>query len=167
MCKVTSSAIQADGKAVGTAVLSIATALQSTNPTLAAQLTKDAQAIEAATANWTEGSTTAVINDAAQVIEQAMALIPLTAPYAPFVAIAVSALDILIANLSTQPTQTPVTPVANARAVVAHIDSLKPNPWRGKAEINVHLRGIRPAFEKSWNDAVAANPGLGFSRITV
>lgn len=167
MCKITASAIQQDGKAVATAVLSIATALEPTNPTLAAQLTTDASALTAATSNWTTGSAVADINDAAQVIETAMALIPQTAPYASFVAIAVAALDILIANLATQPTQTPVTPVANARAVVGHIDSLPMNPWRGKAEIHVHEHGIRPAFEKAWNGAVDAQPALGFQKITI
>jgi hypothetical protein len=167
MCKVTASAIQQDAKAVATAVLSIATALEPTNPTLAAQLTEDADALTAATANWTTGSAVADINDAAQVIETAMALIPQTAAYAPFVAIAVAALDILIANLSTQSTQSSTTPVANAKALLKHVDSLPPNPWRGKAQINVHEHGIRPAFEKAWNGAVDANSTLGFQKITI
>ena len=162
MCKVTASAIQGDAAAVAKAIQSIANAVQATDPSLAAQLNAAAAALVAATADWTTGSAVADINDAAQAIEALLAAIPLTAPYAIFVGIAVAALDILIGNLGTQTTQTTNT-VANARAVLAHVDTLPVNPWRGKAEIHRHVfEGPRAAFIGTWNDARKANPTLGF-----
>lgn len=162
MCKVTVSAIQQDAAAVAKAVQSIANAVQATDPSLASQLNAAAAALLAATANWTTGSAVADINDAAQAIEALLAAIPLTAPYAAFVAIAVAALDILIGNLATQPTQTANT-VGNARALLAHVDTLAPNPWRGQAQIHRHIfEGPRDALIGTWNDARAKQPELNF-----
>lgn len=164
MCKVTTQAIQSDAAAVATAIDNIA-AQPDISATLKTDLDAAAAALVAATSNWTTGSPVAVINDAAQAIEALLAAIPSTAPYAVFVGIAVAALDILIGNLATQPTQTAST-VANAKAVLLHIDSLPANPWRGKAQIHRHVfEGPRAAFIGTWNDAVAANPTLKFSKL--
>lgn len=164
MCKVTASAIQADAAAVAKAIDSIA-AQPAVPANVSAELQKDAAALVAATSNWTTGSPAADINDAAQAIEAVLAVIPLTAPYAVFVAIAVDALDILIANLGTQPKQTAST-ITNARAVLAHVDSLPPNPWRGKAEIHRHaLQGPRDAFIGTWNDQREKQPELNMPKL--
>ena len=162
MCKITAAVIQADALAVAKAVQSIAKALQAADPTLAADLNTAATALIAATSNWTTGSAIADINDAAQAIEALLGAIPLTAPYAIFVGIAVAALDILIANLGTQSTQTANT-IGNAKAVLAFVDTLPANHWRGTAEIHRHVfEGPRAAFVGTWNDAVKANPALNF-----
>lgn len=165
MCKVTVSAIQSDAAAVARAVQSIANALRAADPALANQLDAAAAALLAATANWTTGSPVALINDAAQAIEAILGAIPLTAPYAIFVGIAVAALDILIANLATQPKQTAST-FTNAKTVLAHVDTLPPNHWRGTAEIHRHVfEGPRSALVGTWDDAVEAHPELGFAKL--
>lgn len=104
MCKVTPTQIAADGQAVATAINSIA-AQPTINPTVAADLKTASATLVAATSNWKTGDPVDDINTAAAAIEAVMADIPTTAPYASFVAIAVAALDILMANLSTQPAQ--------------------------------------------------------------
>jgi hypothetical protein len=166
MCKVTASAIQQDAAALAKAVNSIATALVTTDPTLSKELSAAAATLVTATANWTTGSAIADINDAAQAIEALLGAIPLTAPDAVFVGIAVAALDILIANLSTQPVQTTNT-IANARAVLAHVDTLPTNHWRGTAQIHRHIfEGPRAAFVGTWNDQVNKQPLPGFSKLS-
>jgi hypothetical protein len=164
MCKITASAIQADASAVAAAINDIAN--QPDIPaTLKTDLNAAAAALVAATTNWTTGSPVAIINYAAQAIEALLAAIPLTAPYAVFVGIAVAALDILIGNLGTQATQATNT-VANAKAVLAFVDTLPANPWRGKAQIHRHVfEGPRSAFIGTWNDAVKANPKMGFQKL--
>jgi hypothetical protein len=165
MCHVTATQIQQDAAAVAKAVNSIATAVATTDPTLSAQLAAAAAALVAATSNWTEGSAVADINDAAQAVEALLGAIPETAPYAAFVAIAVAALDILIANLSTQPAQTTNT-LANAKVVLAHVEAMPPNPYRGKAQIHRHMfEGPRTALIKTWNGQVDKQPELGFAKL--
>ena len=164
MCKVTAAAIQQDAATVANAVEQIANQ-PAVSPQLKSELDAAAAALVAATPGWTAGSATADINDAAQVIEAALAAIPLPAPYAIFVGIAVDALDILIANLATQPAQATST-VANARAVLAHVATLPSNPWRGKAQIHRHVfEGPRAAFVGTWNDAVDKTPVAGFKKL--
>ena len=161
MCKVTANAIKADGAAVAQAITDIANQ-PSITPQLKTDLLAAAAALVAATSNWTTGSPVAIINDAAQAIEALLAAIPQTAPYAVFVGIAVAALDILIGNLGTQPVQGANT-FANAKAVLAHIDTLPANPWRGQAQIHRHVfEGPRSALIGTWNDARKAHPELNF-----
>ena len=165
MCKITAAEIKTDGAAVAQAINNIATIEAATDPTLAGQLSAAANGLLAVTNNWTTGSPVAIINDAAQAIEALLAAIPLTAPYAVFVGIAVAALDILIGNLGTQATQATNT-VANAKAVLAFVDTLPTNPWRGKAQIHRHVfEGLRSALIGTWNDAVKANPKMGFHKL--
>lgn len=168
MCKVTAAAIQSDAATVAKAVDSIATAVQATDPTLSSELTTAANALLTATANWTTGSPVAIINDAAQAIETVLGSIPLTAPYATFVGIAVAALDILIGNLGTQTTQaTGTNTIANAHAVLAHVATLPPNPYRGKAEIHRHVfEGPRSALVNTWNDQTEKQPELKFPKLS-
>jgi hypothetical protein len=166
MCKITDKAIQADGAAVASAVNSIVLALAATNPTLATELTKAADTLVAATSGFTTGSVTTDINTAATAIEAILAAIPVTVPYAAFVAIAVTALDILIANIQTQPTQTNDT-VDNAVVLKAHIATLPANPFRGQVSIHRHFaEGPRSALVRTWNDEVDVNPQPGFSKLT-
>jgi hypothetical protein len=166
MCKVSSAVIAADGQAVATACRAIAAALEATDPSAATALNAAATVLVAATANWQTGTPVTDINTAAAAIEAILAAIPLTAPYASFVAIAVAALDILLANLGTQATQG-TSSFANARAVLAHVDTLPPNHWRGVAEIS-HDGNLRKGFEGTWNKAAAEYTGTpAFGQITV
>lgn len=160
MCKVTSAAIAADGQAVATACNAIANAVKASNPTLAAELNAAATVLVTATSNWQTGTPVTDINTAATAIEAILAAIPATAPYASFVAIAVAALDILIGNLGTQTTQKS-SYIGNARAVLAHVDTLPPNHWRGVAKIE-HSGNLRKGFIYTWNTQVAAQPELAF-----
>ena len=164
MCKVTATQIAADGQAVSTAILSIANAPE-VDPTVAADLKTAATLLLNATSNWKTGDPLDDINTAATDIEAVLDVIPQTAPYAPFVAITVAALDILISNLSTQPAQSGSF-IADAKMVANHVDTLPTNHWRGVAKIS-HHGDLRKGFEKAWNDAVEANPTLGFLPITV
>lgn len=164
MCKITAATIAADGQAVAKALNSIATALQTSDPSLANELTVAAQTLVTATTGWTTGSPIAVINDAAQVAEAVLGAIPETAVYATFVAIAVTALDILIANVSTQATQT-ANIVGNKLAIEAHIDTLPENPYRGIVTIKPSLFGPRKALKDAWDKQVELEPNVGIKKL--
>ena len=154
-CTPSTAAIAADGNAVATALLSIAALEQPLNPTLAQQLTTAAGALKQATANWTTGSPTADINSAAVAVEAVLAIIPVTAGFAPLVAVAVAALDVVLANL---PHQTPVSMEAventsNPYHTPAHKYHLSRSPlhptWNG-------------AFKHAWNSKAKA---LGYNSV--
>ena len=166
MCKVSSASIAADGQAVSAALLSISTALATTNPTVAADLSTAAKTLVAATSGWKTGDPVDDINTAATAIESILAVIPATAPYATFVAIAVAALDILIANLGTQSTQTPTNTVANALQVRTAVRALPDNPFRGLVQIHRHVgQSYRGALVDTWNEQVDAQPELAFPKL--
>lgn len=159
MCTISASEIKADGQAIAAALEDIAVLEQPIDPTLAANITTAANALLTVTSNWTDGSSEALFNDAASAVEAVLAAIPETAAYAPFVAIAVAALDILIANIGT-----PAAPVttASVRATMDRIDALPPNPWRGKATIvHHHNHSLLQDFVESWNEEVDKQPTLG------
>ena len=166
MCKVVASVVAADGKAIDAALISIANVEQPINPTVAADLLAAGTALVTATANWQTGSAVNDINTAAAAIEAILNVIPATAPYAVFVAIAVAALDILMANLGAQSALTG-NYIKDARMVAKAIDNLPPNHWRGQAKIQ-HNGDLRKGFENTWNAEVDARPDIkGFSHITV
>jgi hypothetical protein len=163
MCTITDSEIKADGQTIGTALESIAALEQATNPTLAANLVTAANTLIEVTSTWTSGSSVALFNDAANAVEAVLADIPQTAAYAPFVAIAVAALDILIANIGQPPA--PVS-VVSVRATMDRIDALPPNPWRGKAEIiHYHGKSLLDDFVSAWDAEVDKQPKLGIRKI--
>ena len=165
MCKLSSAQIQADGKVVGTALDNLAIAIQAADPTLAANLTTAGNDLIAATANWQEGSATAILDDAEQAAIVVLNAIPLTSVYAPLVAIAFAALNLLIANSQTQTQQTG-NAMKDAHMLLTKEQTLNTSsPWFGKAEIKHHfLNPPRKDFESAWN--AAAKP-LGVAEITV
>ena len=169
MCHITASEIQSDGAAVGTALISVANALVSTEPTLAAQLKADATALESVTSTWTTGSAVADFNSAASAVEATLNLIPQTSAFVPFVAIAVSALDILIANIGGSPAAgqpaAEIT-VESVKEMQAKIATFPPNQYRGKITIERHhFQSPRAAFKNAWNNEVDAAPALGVAKI--
>lgn len=165
MCRISSSAIAADGQAVDAALNSIAAIEQATNPTLASQLTEAGKALVTATANWQTGTPADDINTAATAIEAVLAAIPMTAPYAEFVAIAVAALDAIIGNLTTQTTQTGDA-VSDLLKVRTAIRALPENPYRGLVTVHPHvLQTFRGALKDRWNEQVDIQPSLGVSKI--
>lgn len=154
-CVPAATQIAADGKVVGQAMLSIAAIEQVSNPALAANLTAAANGIIAATSNWTTGSTLALVNDAAQVAEVALAAIPQTAAIAPLIPIAIAALDIIIAQAGA--------PTANvATAVTAHMRTAPIiNQYRGRAHISHRpFRSIEGDFTATWNSEAKKHPAL-------
>lgn len=138
-CTISASQVKADGQAIAQACNSIAAQIAPVNPTLAARLTAASTALLAVTDNWTTGSAVADFNNAANAVEAILAAIPVTAPYATLVAIAVAAVDVLIANL-------------NPNTVNVRLDG---NPYIGKAHIK-HRLGRSPEgdLKAAWNDEV-------------
>jgi Flp pilus assembly protein TadG len=165
MCKITAAQIQSDGKAVGTALENIAAALPAAEATIAAELKTAGRGIIAATANWQEGSATAVVEDAENAAIVALNLIPVTSPFAPLVAIAFAAINLLLANSQTQTTQTGNV-ISDAHTLLAHAATLnQQSHWAGKAKIKHHfLNPPRKDFETAFNGAAAP---LGVALITV
>lgn len=166
MCKISAAQIAADGKAVGTAVLDIAGLLQTTDPSLAQQLTAAANALIQVTSTWTTGSAVAILEDAENAVVVVLNLIPVTSAFAPFIAIAFAALNLLIANAQTQTQQTGDA-VHDAHLLLTTAKTLNTNsPWFGKAVIKHHfLNSPQKDFTSTWNTAVDANPGLGVPKI--
>jgi hypothetical protein len=163
MCTITDSEIKAAGQTIGKALNSIAALEQATNPTLAADLTTAANALVTVTSNWTSGSSKALFDDAANAVEAVLAAIPMTAAYAPFVAIAVAALDLLISNIGTPPA--PLT-VDAVKATLARIEALPPNPYRGMAQIvHHHGKSLLDDFVAAWDAEVDKQPELGIKKL--
>lgn len=165
MCRPNSQQIVADGQAIGTALDNLAAALEATDPELAGNLKKAGDAIVAATENWKDGDTLTEIQDAEQAAIAVLNVIPATSEFAPLVAIAFTALNLLIANAQTQPNQTG-NAMANAHVMLAHEARINTDsPWHGKAEIKHHfLNPPRKDFETAWNEAAAP---LGVATITL
>jgi hypothetical protein len=165
MCKIIASMIVADGQAVGLALENLAVALQTADPTIAADLTSAGKAIIAATANWQTGDVLTTVEDAEQAAIAVLNVIPITSPFAPLVAIAFAALNLLIANAQTQSTQSGDS-LTDAKALLAKAATLNTNSqWSGKAKIKHDIfRAPRKDFEAAWNNA--AKP-LGVKTVTV
>jgi hypothetical protein len=169
MCHITAAEIKTDGAAVAQAINNIASIVAASNPTLGGQLSAAAAGLLAVTNNWSTGSPVADFNDAAGAVEAALALIPQTSALVPFVEIAVTALDILIANIGTSPAagQAPqeIT-LKSVKETQAAIAALPPNPYRGKIDIERHSwQTPRTAFKNAWNKHVDASPDLGIKKI--
>jgi hypothetical protein len=165
MCKITSQMIVADGHAVGQALENLATAVQPTDPTLAANLQSAGAAVVDATANWQTGSTLAAVEDAEQAAIAVLNVIPLTSTWAPLIAIAFAGLNLLIANAQSQGSLTG-NMKTDAKLLLAKEATLNTtSPWFGKAVIkHDFMRAPRKDFEAAWNSA--ATP-LGVKTVTV
>lgn len=169
MCHITAAEIKTDGAAVAAAINNVASIVATTNPTLGGQLSSAANGLLAVTNNWTTGSPVADFNDAASAVEAALALIPQTSALVPFVEIAVTALDILIANIGTSPAAgQPAQEITlkTVKETQAAIAKLPPNPYRGRIDIERHSwQTPRTAFKTAWNKQVDVAPQLGVAKI--
>lgn len=165
MCKISAAMIVADGAAVGLALENLAEVLQTTDPTVAADLTAAGKAVISATANWQTGDTLTEVEDAEQAAIAVLNVIPVTSSFAPLVAIAFAALNLLIANAQTQASQTG-TALVDAKALLVKAESLNTtSPWAGKAKIKHDIfRAPRKDFEAAWNSAAIP---LGVKAVTV
>jgi hypothetical protein len=166
MCKISAAQIAADGKAVGTAVLDIASLLATTDPSLATELTAAANGLIQVTSTWTTGSPVAILQEAEQAGIVVLNLIPVTSVFAPFVAIAFTALNLLIANATTQPQQTGDA-LHDAHLLLTAAKTLNTNsPWFGKATIKHHfLNSPQKDFSTAWDAAVDENPTAGVVKV--
>jgi hypothetical protein len=171
MCKPTAAEIKADGAAVGDALEQIAALplLKTADPTADAALEAAGEGIITATANWQTGSTTAVIEDAENAAVVALNLIPVTTPYAGVVALAFAALNILIANISTQPAQAAASGSMAKLMIVMKAANANPtnSPWFGKANIELNHGNFRKGFEDQWKAEMALHPEFGLKAIKV
>jgi hypothetical protein len=169
MCTVTASQIKSDGAAVSSALNNIATVLNTTDPALGAKLSAAAGALLAITNAWTTGSSVAVFNDAASAVEVVLAMIPQTSALVPFAEIAVTALDILIANVGGSPAAgqpAAAITVESVKTMQAKIATFPANVYRGKREIKrEHFQSPRDAFKNEWNKEVDAAPAAGIAKI--
>lgn len=157
-CSPTASSIQADGNALAQALSSIAAIEQATNPSIAAQLTQAANGLKAAVANFTLGSPSAILNDAATAAEVALSLVPQTAAIAPLVPIAVAALQVLLGNIPgfNGPTPAPAATVARVALPRAYLGYQAPHKM---------FRSKRNDFIAGWNGVVAQHPELKSAHI--
>jgi hypothetical protein len=169
MCKLSAATVAADGKVVGNALEQIGTAIAATDPAASSALITAGQGIISATANWQDGSATAILEDAENAAIVALNLIPLTSPFAGLVAIAFDALNLLIANTSTQAAQAAASGSMAKLLIVARAAEANPtkSPWFGKAEIKMDHGNFRKGFEEAWNTEAAAHPELKVSPITL
>lgn len=145
-CAPTSAQIQADANAVAAAVQSVASLVVKTNAQVADKLSMAASALVAAVANWNTTSLTNDINTAANVIEVTLAAIPITAPYAGLVGIAVAAIEVLLANLPHNTVQAMALPQG-------------PNPYRGTKIPHRFGRSIQGDLKAAWNAEAVKVPG--------
>lgn len=161
MCKISPSQIAADGMAVNEALDAIANVEEATNPVLANELKAAGTALVTATANWKSGDSTADIEAAASAAETILDAIPETSQYATYIALAVTALDILLGVIGTQDKLT-ANLVKDSKLVVNHINNLPPNHWRGLVKIK-RFPGEAPktALVRAWDGQNKKQPELG------
>lgn len=148
-CTYSTAQVQADANAVATACHQIANVLMASDPSLADKINMAATALSSAAANWNVGTVTDAINTAANMVEIALAAIPITAPYAALVGIAVAALDVLLANLPQNAVKAMALPQERA------------NPYRNRVKIQHRiLRGPAADLRAAWNAEVRNHPGF-------
>jgi len=153
---ISASTLAADGQDVANALKSIAAQVSLSNPSLADQLVTSAQTIIAITGNWQNGSRLQEFNALMDGVQVLLGAIPITAPFASLVGIAVMAVDLLVHNAN------PTTPVviASPGAVRGHyipgqpVVILHENIHRGR--IQIHRSFLHPTIEgalkSGWNE---------------
>jgi len=101
----TSNQLKADASTLASALTSLASAIKTLDPTVAADLTTAAATLTAAlNGTGTGPAWEQVLNGAAAAAEAAMAMIPITAPFAALLAIAVSAAELIISATTSSTT---------------------------------------------------------------
>lgn len=108
-------------------------------------------ALETAETAWQTGGPVQAVDDALNTIEAVMAVVPVTAVYAPLVDVLVAGIEAILATL---PASTKVGAVSKAS-----------NPHVGRVRIKHSLFHSRVSeFKKAWNDA-AVKAGLKTSEL--
>lgn len=153
-CTVTSAELKGDSSALAAALTSLSAALASTDATTAADLSTAAAGLNAVVGSWDTSTAASKINAIASGVETVLAKIPATSQYAALVAIAVAAVDALIANVGTKAQLEARSRVAAPSMSVALIE------YRQRGQGQIHHRFGRSTagdFKVAWNGAIAAN----------
>ena len=161
MCHISDSQIKADGVVLANALTQIANVIP--DQAIKADLLKAADGLVQVTNNWNGTNSKALFDDAMNAVTAVLARIPVTAPYAIFVSIAQSAIDLLWANVGNPPA--PVT-VSTVKATVAALEALPASPHRAAAAVTrEHHESWRDALTRTWDTAVDEHPDAGVAKL--
>jgi hypothetical protein len=109
-------------------------------------------ALQQAEAQWKAGGPVAIIDSALNTVAAVLAVIPVTAVYAPLIGILVAGIEECLA-LIPQPTQ-----AAQAAALTAHAMVASANPYHGRVALNKpHVfQSATGAYKAQWNATATA-----------
>jgi hypothetical protein len=155
-CTPSSSELQSDATALASALNNLASVVQTSDATAAENLKTAAAALTAAAQSGTTGPTWELaLNAATSGAEMVLSAIPVTAPYAALLAIAVAAAEMIIANTGSRGTQVKAEAAGNNANLLWYMRT-------GRGLLR-HRIGRGPAgdFKASWNAEAAANGFAG------
>ena len=155
-CTASTSELQSDATALASALNNLAAVIQPSDATAAGNLKTAAAALTAAAQSGTTGPAwEQVLNTATSGAEVVLAAIPVTAPYAALLAIAIAAAEAIIANTVSGGTQVKAEATGNNTNLLWY-----KRTGRGLLR---HRFGRGPAgdFKASWNAEAAASGFAG------
>jgi hypothetical protein len=158
-CTVSTSELQSDATALAAALNNLAVVIQPTDATAAGNLKTAAAALTAAAQSGIAGPAwERALNATTSGAEVVLSAIPVTAPYAALLAIAVAAAEVIIANTASGGTQVKAGATGNDASLLWYRQT-------GRGLIR-HRFGRSPAgdFKASWNAEAA---GTGFTGAAV
>jgi hypothetical protein len=155
-CTVSTSELQSDATALASALNNLATVIQPSDAAAANNLKTAAAALTAAAQNGTTGPAwEQALNAATSGAEVVLAAIPVTAPYAALLAIAIAAAEAIIANTTSAGTSVKAEAPGNDANLLWYKQT-------GRGLIR-HRFGRGPAgdFKASWNAEATATGFAG------
>lgn len=157
----TSNQLKAYAVALQSATANLSAALKSTNPQVAADLADASSALSAVVTNWDTTTAAGKLNTIAAGVESALALVPTTSPYVPLIAIAITAVDSILAITSPSSTAMSARSISLTQASNLAI-------YRARANGAVKHRILRSQlgdYKAAWNGYVKDHPELGVGTI--
>jgi hypothetical protein len=155
-CTASASELQSDATTLAAALNNLAAVVQTSDATVANNLKTAAAALTAAVQSGTTGPAwEQVLNAATSGAEVVLSAIPVTAPYAALLAIAVAAAEAIIANTMSTGTQVKAEAPGNNANLLWYVRT-------GRGLLR-HRFGRGPAgdFKASWNAEAAATEFAG------
>ncbi|MGB0065931.1 MAG: hypothetical protein WBP85_15920 [Terracidiphilus sp.] len=155
-CTASTSELQSDATALASALNNLAAAVQTSDATAASNLRTAAAALAAAAQSGITGPAwEQVLNAATSGAEVVLSAIPVTAPYAALLSIAVAAAEAIIANTESGKTQVKAEAAGNNANLLWYMRT-------GRGLLR-HRFGRGPAgdFKASWNAEAAATGFAG------
>jgi hypothetical protein len=147
-CTITANQLKNDAAALAAALTSLSAAVSPSDASAAAKLALAAESLNAVVNQWDASSSIGLLNTVAAGAETALAGISSTSKYAALVAIAVGAIDVILANTNT----------TKARALtLSHAESDRLVVARATARKAVaHRLGRSPEgdFKAAWNHVI-------------